>query len=83
MIKNNNTENFKALDIEPRTRTGSGSEIPLLKKDMEVYDKLLENIKNIRGIKFIKHKKYLEERIEYLNERIKKIEKKEYIDKYN
>lgn len=81
--KNNNIENFKALDIEPRTRIGSGSEIPLLKKDMEVYDKLLENIKNIRGIKFIKHKKYLEERIEYLNERIKKIEKKEYIDKYN
>lgn len=81
--KNNNVENFKVLDIEPRMRTWSGSEIPLLKKDMEVYDKLLENIKNIRGIKFIKHKKYLEERIEYLNERIKKIEKKEYINKYN
>ena len=81
--KNNNIENFKALDIEPRMRTWSGSEIPLLKEDIEVYKNLLENIKNIREIKFIKHKKYLEERIEYLNERIKKIEKEEYIDKYN
>lgn len=78
--KNNNIENFKALDIEPRTRTWSGSEIPLLKNDIEVYEKLLENIK---GIKYIKHKNYLEKRIEYLKERIKKIEKEEYLDKYN
>lgn len=78
--KNNNIENFKVLAIEPRMRAWSGSEIPLLKKDIEVYEKLLENI---RGIKFIKHKKYLEEQIKYLKERIKKIEKEEYIDKYN
>ena len=78
--KNNNIENFKVLAIEPRMRSWSGSEIPLLKKDIEVYEKLLENIK---GVKFIRHKQYLKEQIEYLKERIKKIEKEEYIDKYN
>lgn len=78
--KDNNIENFKVLAIEPRMRSWSGSEIPLLKKDIEVYEKLLENIK---GVKFIRHKQYLKEQIEYLKERIKKIEKEEYIDKYN
>lgn len=67
--KNNNIENFKVLAIEPRMRSWSGSEIPLLKKDIEVYEKLLENIK---GVKFIRHKQYLKEQIEYLKERIKK-----------
>ena len=60
--------------------TWSGSETPPLEKDIEIYKKLLEKIK---GIKFIKHKKYLEEKIEYLKEKIRKIEKKEYLDKYN
>lgn len=78
--KNNNIEDFKVLNIEPITRTWSGSEIPLLEKDIETYKKLLENIK---GIKFIKHEKYLKERIEILKKEIKGIEKKEYIEKYN
>lgn len=80
IAKNNNIETFKRLAIEPRMRSWSGSEIPLLEKDIKVYQQLLEGIE---GIKFIKHKKYLKEKIEFLKERIKKIEKKEYIDKYN
>ena len=80
ITKNDNIEDFKVLNIEPLTKTWSGSETPPLEKDIEIYKKLLEKIK---GIKFIKHKKYLEEKIEYLKEKIRKIEKKEYLDKYN
>lgn len=80
ITKNDSIEDFKVLNIEPLTKTWSGSETPPLEKDIEIYKKLLEKIK---GIKFIKHKKYLEEKIEYLKEKIRKIEKKEYLDKYN
>lgn len=78
--KNKDIEIFKKIDIEPRSRAWGGSEISLLSKDIELYEELLINIK---GIKFIKHRGCLEERIEWLKNKIKKIERKEYLEKYN
>ena len=78
--KNRNIEIFKNISLEPRFKSWTGSEIPLLSKEVEFYEKLLSNITDL---KFIRHKNYLSERIRDKKTEIKKVEKREYLEKYS
>lgn len=69
---------FKRLSIEPRLRSYVGSEIPLLEGDIELYQELLLNM---NGINFLEHKELINKRIDWLEKKIEKIRKNEYVEK--
>ena len=66
--KNDSYELFKKLSLEPSSFGWSGSRVPHLQKDKDFYTLVLECTS---GVKFLKHKQYLEKRISYIEEQIK------------
>jgi len=77
--KNASYELFEKLSLEPSSFGWSGSRVPHLQKDKDFYISLLEHI---TGIKFLKHKQYLEKRISYIEEQIKSEKKSDFMSDY-
>ena len=77
--KNDSYELFEKLSLEPSSFGWSGSRIPYLQKDKDFYTSLLECTS---GVKFLRHKQYLEKRISYIEEYIKSEKKSDFMRDY-
>jgi hypothetical protein len=77
--KNASFELFKKLSLEPSSFGWSGSRVPHLQKDKDFYRLLLECTS---GVKFLKHKQYLEKKISYIKEQIKSEKKSDFMSDY-
>lgn len=73
---NQNYEIFKKINIEPSFKCFEGSEVPLLEKDKKFYEKILAELS---GVKFIKHKNFINKKIELLKEKIEEEKRKDFI----
>ncbi|MED3386129.1 hypothetical protein [Bacillus subtilis] len=70
---------FCKIPLSPITFSWSGSEVPVLEDKIE----LLELIdKGLTGIKFLRHKSWVQNRIEGYKEKIKKVKIKEFMEDY-
>lgn len=76
---NDDFESFKMLQLIPRNFSWSGSEIQLYIDWIEDLEMLLPLF---TGIKYIKHRDYVEKKIQYLKEDIKNIEIREMLYGY-
>lgn len=70
-------EFFTKLPLLPRSYSWSGSEVPVLRKRQYFYQQI---INKLEGIRYLKHKQWLEERINFLEERIKRVKLKELVE---
>jgi len=77
--KNDSYELFEKLFFEPSSFGWLGSLIPYLQKDKDFYTSLLECTS---GVKFLRHKQYLEKRISYIEEHIKSEKKSDFMRDY-
>jgi len=68
---------FIKLPFEQHTYSWSGSEVPFLEKRKELFEILLLNLK---GIELLRHKKSVQERIEYFNELIRDTKIREFME---
>lgn len=75
--KNSDSEAFKKINLFPSTRYGSGSEVPFIFDEIKFLKMLKDNLK---GIDFIEHRAYLEERCRSLNKYREKLELMEYLE---
>lgn len=75
--ENRKIEDFKEIQLFPLSASWTGSEIPLINKKMDFLILLKESLK---GIDYIEHRNYLDERIRRLEEYKSTVEKKEYIE---
>ena len=57
---NKNIEIFKEIGLFPRFKSWSGSEVPLIEKEIIFLNELIDSM---RGIHYIEHKAYLKELI--------------------
>ena len=74
---NKSVENFKELYLFPLSEMWSGSEIPRINKKIDFLNNL--NIA-IRGIEYLEHKSYLNDRIDYYENYKEQVELREYIE---
>ena len=74
---NNKYEDFKRLSIIPTTSSWSGSQIPLLDRDIVFLDTLMKS-ESLKGINFIDHREYLESYKASLKKRKKDILVREF-----
>ncbi|OFD47716.1 ATP-binding protein [Bacillus mycoides] len=65
---------FKRIPLLPRSYSWSGSEIPILREHQSLYQQLSDKV---QGIQFLEHKKWLQEKIEYIEKKIKRVKVKE------
>ena len=70
---------FKNLPIVSNGYSWSGSEVPVIEKQKEFIAKVN---KELHGIEYLDHKRYLEEREERLEEYIKEVQIREYLSGY-
>ncbi|MEG1151164.1 MAG: hypothetical protein RSD51_03670 [Malacoplasma sp.] len=77
--KNSNVEMFKKIPFFPSSRSWSGSEIPMIEKDINFMEMLLEEIS---GLNYLEHKLYLKESIEIKKEYKQNVLKEEYIKNF-
>ena len=77
--KNDDFVFFKTISLFKGDDSWSGSIIPLVDQQIDFIKKLKSNLK---GIRYIKHRDYLNERIEKRVEYKKEEEKKEYMESY-
>ncbi len=68
---NKDYNSFALLPLFPNSYSWSGSEVPLIQKEIDYLKKLLTLF---TGITWIKHKKYIEDLIEEMNRRIERAE---------
>ena len=74
---NNSVDDFKSLYLFSLFQSWSGSEIPLINKRIEFIKALMEHL---RGLQFLEHRKYLEDRIKMEEKHKEKVEISEYIE---
>lgn len=77
--KNNSFDMFKKISLFPSSRSWSGSEVPLIEKDIEFLQKLLDEIS---GVDYLEHKLYLKERIRGKKQYKQKVLKREYMENF-
>lgn len=77
--KNSNFDMFKKIYLFPSSSSWSGSEVPLIEKDIEFLEKLLDEIS---GVDFLEHRLYLKERISSEKEYKQKVLKREYMENF-
>ncbi|HDR4425269.1 hypothetical protein [Bacillus thuringiensis] len=65
---------FKRIPLLPLSYSWSGSEIPILREHQSLYQQLSDKL---QGIQVLEHKKWLQEKIEYLEKRIKRVKVRE------
>lgn len=80
LLENNDSfDLFSKVPLFSLTYSWSDSEVPILVEKLE-FLKLVDD--SIIGIKFLKHKRWIQENIEYYKERIKKVKILEYMEDY-
>lgn len=75
--ENNKVEDFEKLHLFPLSYSWSGSEIPLILEKIEFLQSLKDSLK---GIDYIDHRKYLEERRRSLEKYQEEVELREYLE---
>lgn len=76
---NDNIELFKELSLEKYQSPFWGSRIPVYQKELIFFNSLMPLF---NGIKYLEHKKYIQEVISWKKEEIKKEEKRDFIDDF-
>lgn len=76
---NDSFDLFCKIPLSPPFFSWSGSEVPVLEEKIELL-KLID--KSLTGIKFLRHKRWIQENIEGYKERIKKVKIEEYMEDY-
>ena len=74
---NKKMEDFEKLHLFPVFCSWSGSEVPLILEKIEFLKSLKDNLK---GIDYIEHKKYLEERCRSFEKYKEEVELREYLE---
>lgn len=74
---NRNVEDFKKIYLIPTSSSWSGSQVPLIDKDINFLSKLIDS-SYLTGLNFISHKEYLRSRKYALEEYKKKVQTREY-----
>lgn len=74
---NKKIEDFKKLHFYPLSYSWSGSEVPLILDKISFLQSLKDRLK---GIDYIDHRKYLDERRRSLEEYLQRVELREYLD---
>ncbi len=77
LMENKKIEDFQEILLFPISASWTGSEIPLINEKMDFLKLLKESLK---GIDYIEHRNYLDERMRRLEEYKSEVEKKEYIE---
>lgn len=77
--KNNSFDMFKKIPLFPSLRSWSGSEVPLIEKDIEFLQKLLDEIS---GVDYLEHKLYLKDWISGKKQYKQKVLKREYMENF-
>ena len=77
--KNSNFDMFRKISIFPSSRSWSGSEVPLIEKDIEFLQKLADEIS---GVDYLEHKLYLKEWISDKKQYKQKVLKREYMENF-
>lgn len=77
--KNNNFDMFTKISLFPSSRSWSGSEVPLIEKDIEFLQKLADEIS---GVDYLEHKLYLKEWISDRKQYKQKVLKREYMENF-
>lgn len=77
--KNSNFDMFTKISLFPSSRSWSGSEVPLIEKDIEFLQKLADEIS---GVDYLEHKLYLKEWISDKKQYKQKILKREYMENF-
>ncbi|WP_369178699.1 AAA family ATPase [Candidatus Thiodubiliella endoseptemdiera] len=77
--KNDSYKLFKKLSFEPNVFVSSGSRVPYLQKDKEFYTSLIGFTSSIN---FLKHKRYLEQQIAYIEQQINSEKKRDFMEDY-
>ncbi|PFZ06477.1 hypothetical protein COL60_21025, partial [Bacillus pseudomycoides] len=65
---------FKRIPLLPLSYSWSESEIPILREHQSLYQQLSDKL---QGIQVLEHKKWLQEKIEYLEKKIKRVKVRE------
>lgn len=73
---NTNISIFKSISLVNSTECWTGSELPLLEKKKDFYKKLIPLTSEI---KYLEHKEYIQESIDYYNKRIKRVKSKQFL----
>jgi hypothetical protein len=79
LTHNKSFELFDKLSLEPSSKSAHGSWVPVLQKDKDFYQSLLQNI---NGIDFLEHRQKIEELISYIEDDIKREKKRDFMDDY-
>ena len=77
--KNSNVDVFKNLYLFPSSRSWSGSEVPLIEKDIDFLQDLLNEIS---GVDFLEHKLYLKKWISSKKKYKEKVLQQEYMESF-
>ena len=77
--KNSNFDMFTKISLFPSSRSWSGSEVPLIEKDIDFLQKLAEEIS---GVDYLEHKLYLKECISDKKKYKQKVLKREYMENF-
>lgn len=78
--KNSNFDIFKKISLFPSMRSWSGSEVPLIEKDIEFLQKLVDELS---GIDYLEHKQYLKEWISDKKKYKQRVLKREYMENFD
>jgi hypothetical protein len=76
---NKNLGDFKALQIEPRTRSWSGSQVPIIQEEIDFFESILSLLNNVD---LLPHRNYIEQRIGGLKEHLRATIKREFAGDY-
>lgn len=76
LAHNTNPEDFAALQLEPRSRSWSGSAVPMYQRDLDYYESLLPLC---RGVTFLRQRQQLERRVTALREQIEREKRRDFV----
>ncbi|MED4916016.1 hypothetical protein, partial [Parageobacillus thermoglucosidasius] len=80
LLKTNNSfDLFKKISLEPSIMSWSGSEVPIIERKISYYKKLLLLCNSIH---LLHHRSYIENRILNLEQELKRVKIREFLDDY-
>lgn len=75
--RNNSISDFRKIHLHPFSRAWTGSEIPLINKDIRLLEELNDRLK---GHEFLEHKQYLDEQLNDKRKYKERAEVREYLE---